>query len=591
MKHALVIALCLLAANITLADDGQVEHAVVYASEKEFAGWPANEGFWQWGDEMLVGFNVSRFRQRDDYHNVDTDSYMWVNFARSHDGGQTWTLESHPEISIPGRFNDQDRYVRDDSYPPIAATQPCPGGLDFTAPGFALKARNSRFWVSSDRGHNWQGPYELPRFERSHIDARTNYLVLDSQTLVLFYTSTDIPRSEGEHGQAMVVRTSDGGKTFERIAWLTPDPLEGLDKSSLPAYALMPGVARLDDGTLMAAVRWRIARHKWADLVVSTDQGNTWSQRSIVFDNNNNPCSIVPLGGQRIAAVYGYRNPPYGIRAKLSEDAGQNWSREYVLRDDGREWDLGYVRAGRRSDGKITAVYYYTTQDHPAEFIARTIWTPPAQIEMEPTAATDGAHWTFEDTADRVTDRLGAAHGKAGQGVTFVGKGDPTRPDNSVAVFSGDDSQGIVLPDNAAVFKLSRDDCIFSGNFSAPLNEGPNRFLFENQHGLGGAAIFLGRQDRTYRGKLLFTVKGPGPDDDVTIMSDRRLDDNNWHSFQITVRNQQMSMTIDGQPQAQTKSYGPGTTATAPEGVPATLGHVFAGRIDDLKIMPGSNPE
>ena len=49
----------------------------------------------------------------------------------------------------------------------------------------------------------------------------------------------------------------------------------------------------------------------------------------------------------RIACVYGYRLPPFGLRARLSEDGGRTWGREIVLRDDGGSWDLGYPRVDR----------------------------------------------------------------------------------------------------------------------------------------------------------------------------------------------------------------------------------------------------
>ncbi|MCC6682271.1 MAG: exo-alpha-sialidase, partial [Phycisphaeraceae bacterium] len=376
MKSLCCGTIMLLALSALPAGAVDVQHGIVFSDPALFAGWPANEGFWQWGDEMLVGFRLTKYEESSTGHNVAWGHYEWTNFARSLDGGLTWTIEPHPEVSIPGVFN-VGNYAKDPSYPAIPTAVPSPGGFNFADPDFALKARGSSFWVSNDRGHNWSVPYQLPNFGQDYLGARTNYLLLDSQTLLLFYQGTDYPPSSGEYTNTLVVKTSDGGQTFQQLSWLTPDPLQGHSLSDLPAYTMMPGVTQLDDGTILAATRSRLDGHHWNELRSSSDGGNTWQTISTPVDGNNNPASLVRLGGQRLALVYGYRNAPYGLRGKISEDGGHTWSQEYILRNDGREWDLGYVRAGLRSDGKVTAVYYYTTNDQPANFIASTIWDVP----------------------------------------------------------------------------------------------------------------------------------------------------------------------------------------------------------------------
>jgi len=548
----LVPMLAVLFAATVFAQPAEVEHVVVYAGENEFAGWPANEGLWQWGDEMLVGFNLTRVRQRDDYHNVDTDAYMWVNFARSTDGGETWTLEAHPEVSIPGRLDDAGNYVQEPGHPPIPRASPSPGGIDFAHPDFALKARNARFWYSYDRGKNWEGPFELPRFDQRFIDARTNYITIDSQTALLFYEATNIPKDDGEHLRTMVVRTTDGGKTFERLAWLTPDPLgqgHGIGEAK-PAYACMPGVVKMEDGTLLAAVRWSVARHKWTDLMASTDRGVTWTRRSIIFNRNNNPASLIDLGGGRVAAIYGYRNQPYGVRAKVSEDAGRTWSDEFVLVDDGREWDLGYIRAALRSDGRIAAIYYHTTEARPDEFIACTIWNPPGVTEAARQLA-------ISDNGVIVAEPM-----------TF----DAERG-------------GVVIESAHALLQPGRSDFTIRGAFRTPAVEtNQNRALIDNLHALGGYTVAVGRADRGYRGKLFFTVHGPGEGDDLTVFSDGRVDDDRPHTFEATVRGGVMRLTIDGVAQSGIQTYGPGTTASSPPQAPIEIGAHFVGTIGELRV-------
>ena len=48
-----------------------------------------------------------------------------------------------------------------------------------------------------------------------------------------------------------------------------------------------------------------------------------------------------------------YRLPPFGVRARISEDGGRTWGRELILRDDGGSWDLGYPRVIEQAPGRL----------------------------------------------------------------------------------------------------------------------------------------------------------------------------------------------------------------------------------------------
>ena len=84
----------------------------------------------------------------------------------------------------------------------------------------------------------------------------------------------------------------------------------------------------------------------------------------------------------RIVCVYGYRLPPFGVRARISEDDGRTWGREWILRDDGGSWDLGYPRVTEHATGKLLTVYYMNCRDDPVQMnggvrhIAQTMFTP-----------------------------------------------------------------------------------------------------------------------------------------------------------------------------------------------------------------------
>jgi hypothetical protein len=73
------------------------------------------------------------------------------------------------------------------------------------------------------------------------------------------------------------------------------------------------------------------------------------------------PPYLLHLKDGRIVALYGYRRPPFGIRACVSRDDGATWDmdNEIVLRADGGHGDLGYPVAIELEPGLVFAVYYH----------------------------------------------------------------------------------------------------------------------------------------------------------------------------------------------------------------------------------------
>lgn len=97
---SLSLILFLLLSVIAQAQEEAIHHTVVYQQEGEFAGWPANYGIWNWGDEIVVGFVVG-------YHktNPKGDMTLIVTSHRSPDRHEAWTearrgLSRSPIISM-----------------------------------------------------------------------------------------------------------------------------------------------------------------------------------------------------------------------------------------------------------------------------------------------------------------------------------------------------------------------------------------------------------------------------------------------------------------------------------------------------------
>lgn len=341
------------------------EQALVYHDEGRFAGWPANEGMWSWGNEILVAFNVAQFQERGHLHSFT--GKQSVAFARSRDGGRTWAPETHPQVVPPAMLGSPGKSI------------PAPGGAEFTHPDFAMKLRGRFFYTSTDRGRQWQGPFRLPDFGQC-TDARTSYLVTGPQSCLFFIPCT-VSDGRGSRTRSCAAETTDGGKTVRFLSWMGPDPLDEVNGEVWPegddVSSTMPSVIRLEDGRLLCALRNRVKKMKWSSLHESADNGRSWRPAGTLEKGATNPVALVSLGGGRVAALYGNRRKvPCCISAKVSEDGGRTWGVEMCLREAGRKWDLGYVRAVLLPSGQVAAVYYYSTEQRPQQHIEATLWKP-----------------------------------------------------------------------------------------------------------------------------------------------------------------------------------------------------------------------
>ena len=356
------------------------EHIKVYYESGMFGGWPANHGIWIWDNEILVGFSKGFYKDLGERHNIDREKEEFHLLARSLDGGETWTIED-PGKSGALVLPPSDFYhgiARKDVKAP--ALIDCNGGIDFEHPDFCLTVRttgidsgHSHFWYSYDRGHSWEGPCKLPDFGTPGTAARTDFIINSNKECMLFITAA---KSNGREGRPMCVRTTDGGKNWSFVSWIGPEP-EG--------FSIMPASVRLSEHEILVTVRRRERSGRFIAGFLSSDNGHSWSHLDNPVEDTGigNPPAMVKMRDGRICLVYGYRDDPNSsIRARISSDNGQTWSKDYFLRDDGSGQDIGYPRVVQRCDGKIVAVYYFEDKETGHErYIGATIWDPPALCE------------------------------------------------------------------------------------------------------------------------------------------------------------------------------------------------------------------
>jgi len=335
-----------------------MEHVVVIKEEGRFSAWPANRGIWNWGDEILVGLVHGHYAENPTGgHDIDRDKPSDDLLARSMNGGEAWDVFERvvvePEGSVPAE------------------------PIDFQEEDTILNFRGSHWFVSKNRGDTWTGPYDLVDVGRPGLLARTDYLVEGPRRVTAFMAAE---KTGGGEGQAICIRTRDGGLTWEHVGWIGPEPPEDY------GYAIMPATVSLGGDNYLSFIRrgGRFDGQKqwWIETYLSPDFGESWYRlHEPTIDNAGNPATLTRLDNGDLALTYGWRSAPYGIRARISKDNGITWSDEIILRADGASWDIGYPRTVQRADGKCVTVYYFHHPDQPERYIAATIWDPAGDYE------------------------------------------------------------------------------------------------------------------------------------------------------------------------------------------------------------------
>ncbi|MEH7910144.1 sialidase family protein [Rhizobium laguerreae] len=371
----------------------QFRNLEIYRRRGEFAGWPANYGLWSWGDEMVVVFARGKLGAKGELHELDRDYPFLPWQARSLDGGLTWMDEPFCG-RVPGGLSlSADEHLNDELKvrPRLSVREDLcsiADPIDFLDPEtIVMCARTdvegdavSWFYVSRDRCLTWQGPF---RFAGLHlpISARTDIVPLGRDD-ALFMLSTS--KRDGSEGRVFCARTMDGGRSFVLQGFVGPEP-EG--------YSIMPASTALSGGAILTLTRCigRGGGKGWIEAFTSHDQGRTWTPEGCIVDDtgrNGNPPALARIEGM-LLLVYGHRDPPFGIRMRMSFDDGRTWGAEKIIRSDGGTADLGYPRLVKRGDGSLLAVYYFNDGDREERYIAASIVTPAKDQERE--GAWDGA--------------------------------------------------------------------------------------------------------------------------------------------------------------------------------------------------------
>jgi hypothetical protein len=259
-----------------------------------------------------------------------------LDWVRSTDGGETWAVrmlvDSPMDDRNPalGQLRDGTvlvSYIVDQSYGPH---------------GERLKnlTRDGLYTVrSSDRGGTWQPPLKSPIPVDLGASPYGKIVQLPDGTVLL-----NVYYERGEHETSLVYRSQDGGRVWG-------DPSVIADNYNETGLVILPGER------ILAVLR----SHAGAFLATSfsSDKGRTWSEPRRITQDMEHPGDVIRLQDGRLLLVFGERNRPFGARAMLSRNLGQDWDpRIIILAADAQSTDCGYPSSVETEPGRIVTLYY-----------------------------------------------------------------------------------------------------------------------------------------------------------------------------------------------------------------------------------------
>jgi hypothetical protein len=296
--------------------------------------------------EIIAVYNEERFP----YHHDSGQTLL----GRSADGGITW---SAPEVVLPwtdttGNWDcgfcelSDGTWIVNLTITGFFKRGVKPDGVSWSSHPMTPEwgdwtwAYKTQSWLgtyvvkSTDRGASWLAPIPVNIRPLKHGGCRSGCWELPSGSLLMgLYGRIHgyDEEGEGESTRSALMRSDDGGNNWEYFSTLAYDPASIIDYEE-------PSMLRLADGRLVSFLRTHVNPSGDARnlvYVVSADDGFTWTP-PIWTKIWGYPAETIRLLDGRYLMVYGYRRPPYGVRAVISED-GVTWDvkNELVIREGG----------------------------------------------------------------------------------------------------------------------------------------------------------------------------------------------------------------------------------------------------------------
>ena len=200
-----------------------IETAVVYRKEDEFASHSYNRGFWETASgHIITNFSLTKVNYKGDPDNL-SHNHLARNpggrrlmSLRSEDRGQTWKVSPFPADTAKERADDEGM----ESMSGI-------GPIDYLnkdvlvanySGGYHPQSR-SFVRISKDAGHTWSRSFRLPLDGLQSLGAIYSSLVRPDGRCLLFMFEIS---KDGWNRHNLVYRSTDDGSTFHFMSFITP---------------------------------------------------------------------------------------------------------------------------------------------------------------------------------------------------------------------------------------------------------------------------------------------------------------------------------------------------------------------------------
>lgn len=296
-----------------------------------------------------------------------------VEWMRSRDGGETWTF---PRVIHDGPIDDRDAGVLETAAGTILVT---------TFSSLAYEPSLTK--KAGETGRRWQAVHQRLN-EEARQEALGTWMLRSTDAGATFSRAYRVPvnsphgpiqLSDGrllypgkmlwsEEKKVGVCVSSDDGETWQ---WLAEIPTRKGDRYA--DYHELHGVETAD-GRVIVHIRNHNKTNAGETLQCeSSDGGKTWSEPHAIGVWGL-PSHLLRLGDGRLVMSYGYRRPPYGNQARVSDDGGMHWGPAITLSADGVSGDLGYPSTVDLGGGRLLTVWYEQRAESPRAVLRQARW-------------------------------------------------------------------------------------------------------------------------------------------------------------------------------------------------------------------------
>jgi len=375
----------------------ELEHTVIHYDKTTYCGHPRMVNFKYFPpDELIVGhFHAPcKYEVYEDVRHICYQSRSKCLLQRSLDKGKTWPKEYDVVL-----FNNAMHPKRKDAF---ARKRIQRRNIDMFKPDSVFFFGSTFNWpappgeipfcfclCSADRGRTWEkqpSVVNAPIFGEHIPTHKQNTPIIrmpDGKTLLGSFWITPpslLWKNNPDIDGSVILKSTDQGVTWDFLSRPVIDR-SGEGKFIYETLFLAPnGDLHLYCIHLHAKDEAVEGMKNAICLCISKDEGKSWSDPVPItgkgrgcwryVDDSDVEYKItyrapwpILLKDGRILVIFTRRKLPAGIGGIISSDGGQTWSEEFVIRDAGKRWDLGYPVGCQLDDGRIFIAYYYNKQD------------------------------------------------------------------------------------------------------------------------------------------------------------------------------------------------------------------------------------